>query len=384
MKKITCLTGLLMASCLQPVKAETPAWLLPLKLDVVAQKNENFQVSPARYGDMHATISAMATVSADTSRVVVIRPAGGGKVTDVLVTPGQRVRQGQTLINYTDHTLHELHLQRMQVQAALASARAAVTEADQAYRRGLALAGTTVSTGEVKRRLAQLQQDRSIVVARQADMGTIEHRVNEEFTSVTEKIVQDEASSLISPVNGIVQTVSTSAASDINSGEALATVVDLSSVWIVAQVRPQEASQLAIGSKVFVRPSGDASATPFTAHITTIDGLTDAMTGLVRVVCVVDRSDGQLRPGSMLDASLDTVRTVHGLVVPASAVERVDGHTVVYVKTGPEAFQPHEVKLLLENDDQAVVEGNLPQEASIVGNGSFVLKSMTLLGADGG
>ncbi|KXV35239.1 cation transporter [Gluconobacter thailandicus] len=382
MKKITCLAGLLMAGFVQPVRAETPSWLLLLKVDPAAQKNANFLISPVSFGDVHATIAAMATVTADMSRVVVIRPAGSGKVTDVLVTPGQRVHQGQTLINYTDHTLHELHLQRMQAQAALASAKAAVVEADQAYRRGLTLAGTTVSTGEVKRRLAALQQDRSVVVAREADMGIIRHRVKEEFTSVTEKIVQDEASSLISPVDGVVQTVNTSAASDINPGEALATVVDLSTVWIVAQVRPQEASQLAIGDAVFVRPSGDAFAKPFIVRITTIDGLTDPVTGLVRVVCVVKSSEGQLRPGGMLDASIDTTRTVHGLVVPASAIERVDGHTVLYVKTGQQAFQPHEVKLLLENDEQAVVEGDVPEGALIVGNGSFMLKSMALLGSD--
>lgn len=382
MKKVTGLAVLLMSGFIQPVMAKTPHWLLPLKLDPVAQRNANFQFCTTGYGDLHDTISAMATVTADMSRVVIIRPAGGGKVTNVLVTPGQRVHQGQTLINYTDHTLHELHLQRMQVQAVLMSARAAVAEAEQAYKRGLALSGSTVSVGEVKRRLAALQQERSVVVAREADMGTIEHRVNEEFTSVTEKIVQDEASSLISPVDGVVQTVSTSAASDINPGEALATVVDLSAVWIVAQVRSQEASQLAIGNRLFVKPAGDASVKPLIAHISTIDGMTDATTGLVRVVCVVDHPEEQLRPGSMLDASIETSRTVHGLVVPASAVERVDGHTVVYVKTGQQDFQPHDVKLLLENDEQAVVEADVPEGASVVGHGSFMLKSMSLLGND--
>lgn len=384
MRTIACLPLLLLAGFTPVASAETPSWLLPVTLDPSAQKNANLQTVSVRYGNVHATIPALATVTADTARMVIIRPAGGGKVTEVLVTPGQRVRQGQVLINYTDHTLHELHLQRMQVQAALTSARAAVTEAEQAYRRGVALSGTTVSTGEVRRRLAVLQQDRSVVVAREADMGTIEHRVTEEFTSVTEKIVEDEASSLISPVNGVVQSVNTAVASDINPGEALATVVDLSKVWIVAQVRPEEASQLAIGGVVMVRPAGSpASAKPFKASITTIADMTDAATGLVRVVCIVDDSQGQVRPGTMLDATIETVQTVHGIVVPASALETVDGHTVIYVPTGTKTFQPHEVKMLLEADDQAVVEGTLPSGTNVVGQGSFVLKSVALLGSDG-
>lgn len=117
-----------------------------------------------------------------------------------------------------------------------------------------------------------MQQARSTVVAREADIGLIQHRLTEEFTSVTEKIVQDEASTLISPVRGVVQSIQTSVASDVTPGQPVATVVDLSGVWIVADLRPDEVSRLVPGGVVTVRPSGNARAEPFRAKITTIDG----------------------------------------------------------------------------------------------------------------
>lgn len=85
------------------------------------------RASPDRIGaagTLHDTVSALARVSADLSRTVVIRTSGDGKVTAVRVTPGQTVVPGQALIDYTDHSLHVLHLQLEQDEAALASAKA--------------------------------------------------------------------------------------------------------------------------------------------------------------------------------------------------------------------------------------------------------------------
>ncbi|WP_232309377.1 biotin/lipoyl-binding protein, partial [Gluconobacter cerinus] len=107
-----------------PCQAETPSWLKPVHMSALAQQSENVSVSPVRYGELHALLPAMASVMANSTHSVMIRPAGSGKVTEVLVTPGARVRKGQVLITYTDHSLHELYLEQGQSNAALSSARA--------------------------------------------------------------------------------------------------------------------------------------------------------------------------------------------------------------------------------------------------------------------
>ncbi|MFT9365201.1 MAG: efflux RND transporter periplasmic adaptor subunit [Gluconobacter sp.] len=359
--------------------AEAPGWMQPLTLGAQARDAEHLRTVIVRQGTLHDTVSALAQVSADLSRTVVIRASGDGKVTAVRVTPGQTVEPGQALIDYTDHSLHVLHLQMEQDQAALASAKATLGEAELAYRRGQALVGSTVSVGEVRRRQAAVQQARSMVVAREADIGLIEHRLTEEFTSVTEKIVQDEASTLISPVRGVVQSIQTSVASDVTPGQAVATVVDLSGVWIVADLRPDEVSRLGVGSVVTVRPSGNARAEPFRAKITTIDGVADPVTGLVKVVCVVDRPVAFLRPGVMLDATLETSEAVEGMIVPADAVQTIEGHDLVYVQTSEGQYAPREVRVRLATDESAVVQGPLKVGDNVVTEGSFALKSMSLV-----
>ncbi|AAW60333.1 efflux RND transporter periplasmic adaptor subunit [Gluconobacter oxydans] len=359
--------------------ADAPGWMQPLTLGAEARDGEHLQTALVRQGTLHDTVSALARVSADLSRTVVIRTSGDGKVTAVRVTPGQTVVPGQALIDYTDHSLHVLHLQLEQDEAALASAKATLGEAELSYRRGQSLVGSTVSAGEVRRRQAAVQQARSTVVAREADIGLIQHRLTEEFTSVTEKIVQDEASTLISPVRGVVQSIQTSVASDVTPGQPVATVVDLSGVWIVADLRPDEVSRLVPGGVVTVRPSGNARAEPFRAKITTIDGVADPVTGLVRVVCVVDRPVAFLRPGIMLDAALETSEAVDGMIVPSNAVQTIEGHDLVYVQTAEGQYAPREVRVRLATDESVVVQGNLKAGDAVVTEGSFALKSMSLV-----
>ncbi|RUT26368.1 efflux RND transporter periplasmic adaptor subunit [Asaia sp. W19] len=361
-----------------PVRAAEP-WRHDYVLSDEAQRNEHVTLVALRQGRVFAQVQAMARVDADTSRVIDIHSAGSGKVTAVHVTPGEPVIQGQALISYTDHSLHELQLQREQVEAALASARAGETEADLLYKRGLALAGSAVSRGELERRRMVLEQQRGLVTARKADLATLEHRQTEEFTSVTERIVQDEASDLISPVKGVVQAVRTSVAADISAGDNLVTVVDLSRLWLVADLSPEDASGLAPGGAAEFRLAGQKSGVVLAARISTIAGLADPATGLVRVVCVLDHPPVSLRPGMMLDAAFQTGEGTPGLVVPVGALQQINGEDVVFLRKDPTHFTPISVQIHVQDDDHAAISGALKGGQVVVEQGSFALKSMALL-----
>lgn len=354
-------------------------WRHELTLSQDAQRNEHLSDVTVGRGVVFEQILAMARVDADTSRVIDIRSAGSGKVTAVHVTPGQSVRQGEALISYTDHSLHELQLQREQVDAALASARAGAAEAQRFYDRGLALAGSAVSRAELERRRMVLEQQRDAVRAREADIATIVHRQTEEFTSVTERIVQDEASDLISPVAGTVQAVRTSVAADITAGDNLVTVVDLSRLWLVSDLSPEDAARLAPGGWVAFHPAGRSGGETVTARIDTIAGLADPSTGLVRVVSVIDHPPSSLRPGLMLDATFRTGAGVEGLVVPLAALQQIEGEDVIFLRRDATRFTPVPVTIIQRDEETAVIRGAVKQGQQVVGAASFALKSMLLL-----
>jgi len=366
--------GLALAAALPPASAADAS----IRMSSIAQRNEGITTTAPRMGSLRGVIPAMAHVEANAARSVMIRPAGDGKVLQVMVTPGQAVRQGQTLLTYVDHSLHVLALQESQARAGLNAAQAALGDAQAAYQRGRSLAGGAVATGEVRRRSAIVQEDRDTVTARNADIGTIEHRLREEFTSPTERIIEEETSALMSPVDGVVQAVSVGVATDIGPQMVVAQVVDLSSVWVVADIRPEEAARLAIGAYMRLRPAGDAAIPAAQTTIATIDGMANPTTGLVRVVGIAAAGGGMMRPGTMLDAEIDTTHQETGLIVPVSAIQHLGDRDVVFVRTGPETFVSRTVQVRLQAGQAATVNGDLGLNDQIVSNGAFWVKSAAL------
>ncbi|WP_323989741.1 efflux RND transporter periplasmic adaptor subunit [Nguyenibacter sp. L1] len=367
--------------------ADTPAadGLAPVTIGADAQKNEGLTVATAHAGTVSRVLPALARVMPDETRVVHIRPVGSGKVLAVHVLAGQRVARDTVLVDYVDHSLHVARLQAVQMRAALNAAIAARDDAAAAYRRARALAGATIAAGEVRRRLAVLQEAQNTVLARQADVATMSHRFQEEFNSVTERdngdeTSQDETSSLIAPVDGTVQSVSVAVAGDIEPGQDAATLVDLSSVWIVSDIPPQDAAHIVPGGRQVTRLGDRALA----SRIGSVDGMAAPATGLVRVISAVPNPGGALRPGMMLDTELQTDDRATGIVIPSEAVQQVNGRDVVFIRTASDIFRPVPVTVALDSGGSAVVTAGLAAGQAVAAQGSFALKSSLLLAGTGG
>ncbi|MFT8778094.1 MAG: efflux RND transporter periplasmic adaptor subunit [Gluconacetobacter liquefaciens] len=380
--RLACVVGtgcLLLSSA---VRADVPARPEPVTIGTEARRAEGLTDSVARPGSLSRMLPVLASVMADETRIVRVRPVGAGKVLRVHVMAGQHVARDSVLVDYLDHSLHVARLQAVQMQAALAGALAARAESEAAWKRAQVLAGSTVSQGEVRRRLAVLQEARSTVAARQADVGTMAHRFEEEFNSVSERTTtgEDETSSLLAPIDGMVQDVGVSAGGDIEAGQVAATLIDLSSVWIVSDVSPQDAARLVVGGRQSVLLDGRR----IESRISSVSGAASPVTGLVRVISVVPNPDGALRPGMMLDAELEIADSRSGMLVPAEAVQQIAGRDVVFVREGADSYRPVPVTVGVESEGRVVVLSGLSAGQDVAAHGSFALKSMVLLAGMGG
>ncbi|WP_068171778.1 efflux RND transporter periplasmic adaptor subunit [Neokomagataea thailandica] len=349
-----------------------------------AQQAEGAVFAPVTEGSLVESVSALARVDVNVAHETALRPRGEGKVDAVLVTPGQRVQRGQILLRYVDHSLHGLSLDLRQAQVGLDAARASLAEASAAYRRGVVLAGAALAQGEVDRRRAAMFEARDLVASREASLGMLEHRLKEEFNSVSERIEHEESSVLIAPMDAVVRAVHVGTAMDIDSNTVAIDLVDTSSAWVTADVLPDDAEQLVVGGHMRVRPAGRPEAHFMDARLTTIDPMADPQTGLVRVIGEFPAGEGKnMPPGMMLDAALDTTRKATGLRVPLAAIQHVSGHDVVFVRHGAEQFEPRVVQVALQTADGAVVTGGLTAGESVMAQGSLALKALLAM-SDGG
>ena len=155
-----------------------------------------------------------------------------------------------------------------------------------------------------------------------------------------------------------------------DSGEALYTIADLSTMWVKAQVTENDIPFMRVGQDVEVK----VSALPgrvFKARITAIAAATDLTTRRIVVRSEVPNPDGALK--SEMFASFKIVTGVEepSPAVPVEAVIREGDVAVVWVEDEPMLFRRCKVKLGIEQDGRVQIRDGLKAGELVVVRGAI-------------
>lgn len=356
-----------------PPAAAAPPGQVTLSLE--AQHNIGLEVLAAVPRQLQRRLSAPAVVAADATRTAELRPFGRGRVLGVAVAPGDAVTRGQLLLTYDDLTLSDLRMQQAGARAARSQADAAAVAAGEAYSRGRALQGNVVPVGEVERRRAMLAQAQAAVATQQATLADLSRRIAQ--FSPAPPGSPPGASAVLAPSDGYVLSITVAPGEVIDPTQTLATVSDLSSVWVLAAVYQDEIGVVQAGGPATIKVSG-LPGRVFEARVSSVGRELDPRTGAVQVRCEVANPDRALRLGMFALAELPTTQTSQALTVPTTAVQQIDGHPVVFVRTDPETFERHGIELGLQTPEFVEVKSGIALGDEVVTTGSFVLKSDVL------
>lgn len=150
------------------------------------------------------------------------------------------------------------------------------------------------------------------------------------------------------------------------------TVADLSEVWVDISVYQKHLNDVKLGQKVSV--SAGHGLTPATAAISYVSPVVDEATRTATARIVLPNPDGAWRPGLFVTALVELERVEVAVAVPRTALEQVEGETVVFVKDDDE-FEPRPVTLGLQGSDVVEVTRGLKAGETYVTQGGFTLKS---------
>ncbi|WP_130732943.1 efflux RND transporter periplasmic adaptor subunit [Komagataeibacter xylinus] len=370
-----CVFGTLMASI--PVVRAQESW--PKEPVIIAQAaltSEGIETAQAQPGTLPNHIEAQAYVATDERRVSRIRPIGTGRVTDVLVSPGQVVKRGDTLLRYDDFSLSDERQRLLSAEDALRQAQAQEHDAVLTWQRGEHLRGGIISSGEAERRRAHMTEMHALVSQREALVQNEKERMRR-FSSPIEK-VDGLSSTVISPVNGIVRHVNISVGEDITTTPAVPIEIDnLDSVWIISEVSTEDVGKLAIGGQqqTWFRGMDD----PIISRIDLIEGDVDIGTRRVSVRSLLSNAQSALRPGMLARTRLFFSHPVAGQVIPTAALQTIAGQKCVFVQIGRDRYTPRHVVVGPSLDGRTVLTQGIAAGETVVTRGSFVLKSQALL-----
>ena len=184
-------------------------------------------------------------------------------------------------------------------------------------------------------------------------------------------------------VSGVVTELFAAVGDYVNTGTVLATVANLSSVWVVLDAYEQDLAWLKEGAPVsFTVPS--IPGKEFTAKVSFVTPVLDAGTRSVQVRAEVANPGNQLKPGMFVNASLKTPSAVkdNTLAVPRTAVLWTGKRSVVYTKVKDSerpAFEMREVTLGPQVGDAYLVQSGLSEGDEVVTNGVFTVDAAAQL-----
>jgi Cu(I)/Ag(I) efflux system membrane fusion protein len=311
--------------------------LSPGKIQRTGAKSEPVVRQPVR-----SVIRAPGTVQEDERRVSVVALRFEGFVESVAnVTTGDHVHKGQALLNV--------------YSPALSSAAAEYLSAINAGASGKELKGA-------RRRLENLATP-------EAAIKELE-RTREISLSIPWLAPQDGEILERNAVNGMRA----------GPGDVLFRISDHRLVWIILDVAERDLAQVAVGTKVTIRPRALGGQT-FTGAVALIYPHLMAQTRTARLRIEVPNPEEVLRPEMYVDAEIQTGPPDPVLAVPESAVLDSGARQAVLVDKGEGRFEPREVQLGRRGGGFVEITDGLSEGEAVVTSANFLIDAESNLKA---
>ncbi len=327
--------------------------------------------------DLSATVTATGTIKAMVGAEVKVGSRIAGRVDQLAVQVGDRVKAGQVIARLEQDDLRAaVELARANLanaEAKLATVRkGARTQEIQTTEAALRQAEANRLLAQVNLdRYRQLYQDGGVALqqvdtaARDYDVSVAQVRTaQEQLSLIREKYTPEDLQSaeaevrqtraalriteanlgyatIVAPMGGVVASVSTQQGETVTSGSAAAqaptfvTIIDLNRLQVDAYVDETDIGKVHVGQEATF--SVDAFPDKeFSGKVTAIypKALIQQNVVTYDVVIAIDNREGLLRPDMTTNTTITVAKREKVLAIPNQAVRREDGDRVVFLQDG--------------------------------------------------
>lgn len=309
----------------------------------------------------------LGTVTFDQTRLAMISPLTDGVITEVLKDVGDSVEEGEIVASIQSVEFAEARSALQKAEAESELALQTVKREEDLYTRQIsarqdleqARAAATVATSEVTVALQRLQS-----------LGFDRAEANGKSKS-------DASLPVRAPFSGTIIECLVARGTSASPGTPLFRIADLSTMWMIVSVPESLLTAVQPGRSVSTRFDAYPGMA-FEGKVEWVSPSVDPQTRMVQARVELANSLGLLKDGLFGHANLQGGGEGTAMSVPASAIQDVDGTTVVFRKLEDDLFEARRVEIGDRDGDQALVLAGLAPDEEIVTEGSYVVKSELL------
>jgi membrane fusion protein, heavy metal efflux system len=350
-----------------PENTPLPDVVVPLSAEAV--KRAGIAVTPVESGTSAGGIRLPGVVEPNAYREVVVTPLVSGRVTRVGAELGARVRRGQSLAQIYSPGLAEAQTKYVSAKAML-----------EAHDRELQRTQKLVEIGAASRQ--ELERIHAEHAAQTAAVQSARSQL--ELLGVSPSTVEalgsgskvEATTSVPAPIDGVITERAANVGLNVDQATPLFTVVDLSTVWIVADVYEKDFGRVRIGRDATVTTSAYPGLS-LSGRISYIDPQVNPETRTAKARVEVPNPRGELKLGMYAEVVVAGASEASVPVVPRTAIQNIGDRTVVYLANPkePGTFTEREVRLGEASGEQVEITAGLQPGDVVVTDGSFFVRA---------
>jgi cobalt-zinc-cadmium efflux system membrane fusion protein len=367
----------------EQVAAEAPEPEIPdsVRLTGAAIAESGIQTWKVQPMDLEHLLVLTGTVEHDENRLLQTASNLRGRVAEIPVDLGERVRKGEPIV-----WIESVELSRAwdDFVKSLSDLRVAQRAYDRAR---TLLDAKAISTGEYQSR-------EGAYLARKIEAGTLERSLllygegAEEIAAVRSAVERNAELPLPAggrhrlavraPFDGKIIERKVAPGTLVDALQPLVTVADLSKVWVFLKAYEKDLPLLEKGLPTAIRVDAYPQES-FPGRIDFVASVVDAASRTVQVRATVDNRAERLKPGMFVKATVEVPKPqseAHRVVaVPRSALQTLEERTVVFVQSEPGRFVKRSVEVGHTFEGFTEILAGVAVGDVVVTEGSFVLKS---------
>ena len=312
-------------------------------------------------------VTAPGEVALDLARVAKISSRIEGQVEQMFTELGDKVRRGQPLLAVgsleLDELIQEFLVSRVQANVTKSNflrTKKLLDEQVVSQRRYLEDQGKHLQAKAVHQHVTEKLQN----------MGLTRLELDE---LIQGKHIEGHHYLLKAPLSGVISSQTVVLGQGVIPGDELLQIIDISEVWVFANLPVEQVRRFKIGDRGIIAPKGRE---PIEAVLGYISPIADKATLTIRLRFDVENKEGELKPNEYVEVRLMEEAAV-AVTIPRSAVTMIDGAQGAFVQ-GEDGFVFAPIKVGREGDDWVEVVDGLTTGQQVVIKGVFDLKNSML------
>ena len=195
-----------------------------------------------------------------------------------------------------------------------------------------------------------------------------------EIAAVEREGVVRQRFTLVSPISGVIAELGVREGGTVMRGQTLFRIVDLSSVWVNAEIPEAQAGMLVPGSKVVARVPAYPEK-EFSGRVGAILPEVNMATRTVRARVELANPGARLKPGMFATLAFASGNGAQSVLVPSEALIRTGTRNVVILALEGGKFRALDVEVGQEAGGKAEIRKGLKPGERVVLSGQFLIDS---------